>query len=97
MNQFILNIMIVYSIASIIYILSLFLIKSKSIKDILDDEQLEEYNKIKKKKIMIFIIGIVLGLCFIIIFDKKSISTEIKSSITNIKNIVEDVSDISVI
>ena len=46
---------------------------------------------------MIFIIGIVLGLCFIIIFDKKSISTEIKSSITNIKNIVEDVSDISVI
>ncbi len=96
MNQFILNIMIVYCIASVIYILSLFFYKSNKLKDILIDEQLEEYNKIKKQKIMIFIIGIVIGLCFIIIFDKISTDTVSKASIS-VKSIIEDVSDISVI
>jgi hypothetical protein len=98
MNQFVLNIMIVYSIASIIYLLSLFFMKSKKIKDILNNEQLEEYNKIRKQKIMIFIIGIVIGLCFIILFDNISkTETIINKSSVNMKNIVEDVSDISVI
>ncbi len=97
MNQFILNVMIVYSIASIIYLLSLFLYKSKNIKDILNDEQLDEYNKIKKQKIMIFIIGIVIGLCFIILFDNFSFKNTVSKTSTNIKNLVEDVSDISVI
>ncbi len=50
MNQFILNIMIVYSIASVIYLLSLFFYKSKKLKDILTDEQIDEYTKIKKQK-----------------------------------------------
>lgn len=102
MNQFILNIMIVYSIASIVYLLSLIFMKSTQIKDILYEDQLEEYNKIKKKKIMVFIIGVVLGLCFIIMFDKISVNTntDIKSSVVSIKkikNVVEDISDISVI
>jgi Na+/H+ antiporter NhaD/arsenite permease-like protein len=97
MNQFILNVMIVYSIASIIYILSLFLYKTKNIKDILNDEQLEEYNKIRKHKIMIFIIGIVIGLCVIILFDNFSSKNTISKISASIKNIVEDVSDISVI
>ncbi len=96
MNQFILNVMIVYSIASVIYLLSLFFYKFKKLDDILTDEQIEEYNKIKKHKIMIFIIGIVIGLCFIIIFDKIPADTISKESI-NVKSIVEDVSDISVI
>jgi Na+/H+ antiporter NhaD/arsenite permease-like protein len=96
MNQFILNVMIVYSIASIIYLLSLFFYKSKQIKDILTDEQIEEYKKIKKQKSMIFIIGVVIGLCIIIMFDKIP-STNISKASISIKSIVEDVSDISVI
>ena len=96
MNQFILNVMIVYSIASIIYLLSIFFYKSNKLKDILTEEQLDEYNKIKKQKTMIFIIGVVIGLCFIILFDKIPSDTISKASI-NVKSIVEDVSDISVI
>ncbi len=96
MNQFILNVMIVYSIASIIYLLSLFFYKTKKIQDILNDEQMEEYNKIKKQKMMIFIIGIVVGLCVIIMLDKTSSNNISKASI-QMKSIVEDVSDISVI
>ena len=97
MNQFILNVMIVYSIASIIYLLSLVLLKSKKIKDLLNDEQLEEYNKIRKQKIMVFIIGIVIGLCFIILFDNFFNKEAISKATISVKNIVEDVSDISVI
>ena len=96
MNQFILNVMIVYSIASIIYLLSTFFYKSNQLKDILTEEQLDEYNKIKKQKTMIFIIGVVIGLCFIILFDKIPSDTISKASIS-VKSIVEDVSDISVI
>ncbi len=96
MNQFILNVMIVYSIASVIYLLSLFFYKSKKLKDILTDEQIDEYTKIKKQKTMIFIIGVVIGLCFIIMFDKIPVDTISKASIS-VKSIVEDVSDISVI
>ena len=47
-------------------------------------------------KTMIFIIGVVIGLCFIILFDKIPSDTISKASI-NVKSIVEDVSDISVI
>ncbi len=96
MNQFILNVMIVYSIASVIYLLSLFFYKSKKLKDILTDEQIEEYNKLKKQKTMIFIIGVVIGLCVIIIFDKIPTETISKANIS-VKSIIEDVSDISVI
>ncbi len=96
MNQFILNVMIVYSIASVFYILSLFFYKSKKLEDILTDEQIEEYNKLKKQKTMIFIIGVVIGLCVIIIFDKIPTETISKANIS-VKSIIEDVSDISVI
>jgi formate hydrogenlyase subunit 3/multisubunit Na+/H+ antiporter MnhD subunit len=97
MNQFILNVMIVYTIASIIYLLSLFLLKSNKITDILNEEQMEEYSKIRKQKIMVFIIGIVIGLCFIILFDNFFNKEAISKATISVKNIVEDVSDISVI
>ena len=95
MNQFILNIMIVYSIASIIYLIYSLVSKSTKMSDILTEQQMEEYNKIKKQRTMVFIIGVVIGLCFIIVFDKTSIS--LPDTAIKMKHIVEDVSDISVI
>ena len=95
MNQFILNIMIVYSIASIVYLIYSLVSKSTKMSDILTEQQMEEYNKIKKRRTMVFIIGVVIGLCFIIVFDKTSIS--LPDTTIKMKLIVEDVSDISVI
>jgi hypothetical protein len=96
MNQFILNIMIVYCVASIIYILGLF-IKPSHLKDILTEDQVEEYNKIKKKRIMIFIIGVVIGLCIIIMIEPNSLTNNLSKLSINAKQMIEDVSDISVI
>jgi hypothetical protein len=100
MNQFILNIMKVYCIASLIYIIySLYLRfnKSEMVEDILkDNEDLKDkYIKIKKNRIMVFIIGIVIGLVILIISEPSSLSFQ--QIATNTKTIVEDVSDISVI
>lgn len=101
MNQFILNIMKVYCISSVIYILySLYLryTKAENIEDVLKDneELLNKYKKIKKNRIMVFIIGIVIGLVFLII-SEPSISTSIQQIANSTKSIVNDVSDISVI
>jgi hypothetical protein len=99
MNQFILYIMKVYCIASVIYVLYALYLKytdAETINDILkDDEELtNKYNKIKKNRIMVFIIGIVIGL-IILIISEPSIS--ISKLVSNNKSLVEDVSDISVI
>jgi hypothetical protein len=101
MNQFILNIMKVYCISSVIYILySLYLryTKAENIEDVLKDneELLIKYKKIKKNRIMVFIIGIVIGLVFLII-NEPSISSSIQQIANSTKSIVNDVSDISVI
>jgi hypothetical protein len=101
MNQFILNIMKVYCIASVIYIIySVYLkyTKAETIEDILKDneELLNKYNKIKKNKTMIFIIGVVIGLVILII-NEPSISSSIQQMTFSTKSIVNDVSDISVI
>jgi hypothetical protein len=96
MNKFILNIMIVYCVASIVYILGLF-IKPTNMKDFLTEEQLEEYNKIKKRRSMIFIIGIVVGLCIIIMIEPNSLTNNFNKLNINTKQMIEDVSDISVI
>ena len=103
MEQFILSIMKVYCIASfvyIIYILYLKYTKSENVNDILkDNEDLKEkYNKLKRNRIMVFIIGIVIGLVVIIMNEPPSIiSKSISSAAISTKSIVEDVSDISVI
>lgn len=99
MDQFILSIMKVYCIASfvyIIYILYLKLTKAENVNDILkDNEDLKErYNKLKRNRIMVFIIGIVIGLVIIVLNEPSS---NISSAIISAKSIVEDVSDISVI
>jgi hypothetical protein len=98
MNQFILNVMIVYCIASLVYILYLIFMKPEKISDFIynNQELKEKYNNIKKNRIMVFIIGIVIGLGVIIIFDKEQILDKTLSNI-NVKSIIEDVSDISVI
>ncbi len=99
MNQFILNIMKVYCIASIVYVIYAIYLKyteAETINDILkDDEELtNKYNKINKNRIMVFIIGIVIGL-IILIISEPSIS--ISKLVSHNKSLVEDVSDISVI
>lgn len=100
MNQFILNIMKVYCIASLVYIIySLFLRfnKSETVEDILknNEDLKDKYIKIKKNRIMVFIIGIVIGLVILIISEPSTLSFQ--QIATNTKTIVEDVSDISVI
>ncbi len=103
MNQFILNIMKVYCTASVIYIIYSFYLnftKAETVEDIIKDTDiLEKYNKIKKRRIMVFIFGILVGLAIIVVYDSDSVSLsdKISQSFTNIKSIVEDVSDISVI
>lgn len=99
MNQFILNIMKVYCIASVIYVLYALYLKytdAETINDILkDDEELtNKYNKINKNRIMVFIIGVVIGLIILIISEP---SLSISKFVSNNKSLVEDVSDISVI
>ena len=104
MNQFILNIMKVYCIASVVYIIYaiyLKLSKSENVNDILENNKdlKDKYNKIKKNRIMVFIIGVVIGLGVIIMNEPSSIniSKTISSAAMSTKSIVEDISDISVI
>ena len=54
-----------------------------------------KYNKIKKTRVMVFIIGIVIGLVYLII--NEPISINIPKLVSSTKSLVEDVSDISVI
>jgi hypothetical protein len=100
MNQFILNIMKVYCIASIVYIvytLYLRFTKAELLDELLkDNEDLKnKYNKIKKTRVMVFIMGIVIGLVYLIINEPNSIN--IPKLVSSTKSLVEDVSDISVI
>ena len=104
MNQFILNIMIVYCIASVVYIiyaLYLKLTKSENVDDILKDNKdlKEKFDKLKKNRIMVFIIGVIIGLGVIIMNEPivLNVSKTISSAAISTKSIVEDISDISVI
>ncbi len=104
MNQYILNIMKIYCIASVVYLIySLYLkiTNAYKVEDLFKDntDLLDKYNKIKRNRIMVFIIGIVIGLVILVINEPEtiSLSTKLTSSITNMKSIVDDVSDISVI
>ena len=104
MNQFILNIMMVYCIASVVYIiyaLYLKLTKSENVDDILKDNKdlKEKFDKLKKNRIMVFIIGVIIGLGVIIMNEPivLNVSKTISSAAMSTKSIVEDISDISVI
>jgi hypothetical protein len=71
--------------------------KSETIKDLLPDDKLEEYKKIKNKHMMVFIIGLLVGFVIVLVKDKKIINTVVNNKyIQSIKEI-SDVEDISVL
>ena len=75
MNQTLYSIMLVYCISSVIYLLYVIYVKYKNqsfeseLKD--NPELLKKYKDIKKTRTIIFIIGLLVGFCFIILFDNK--------------------------
>ena len=72
-------------------------IKDLLIKDLLPEEKLNEYKKIKNKHMMIFIIGLLLGFVIVLVKDKKIINTVINNKQLNSINNISDVDDISVL
>ncbi len=94
MNEILKGILIIYIISTIFY----FIYKKKTENDIntiilnLDEDNLNKYNKIKKTRTFVFIIGILVGLGLLLLTDTK----EIKKKICNI-NDINDISDINVI
>lgn len=90
MNQVIMNIMIVYSIASIVYVCYIVYLKVAHKESERTVEEVEKYNMVKKTRTTVFILGILCGLIFLIISEPYT--TVIKSSINTVSNI----SDISV-
>ncbi len=94
MNQIIVNIMIVYSIASIVYLIYIKILNKNTLEAVLvnNTELLEKYKQIKKERAMVFIIGIIIGLILLIFIANNDIK-EIND--TNI--VVSDVSDIRVL
>jgi hypothetical protein len=99
MNKFILGIIKVYVIASIVYIGYMIYLKIYK-KPIFSDELieypelLEKYNNEKKKRMTVFIIGVIIGLILLLLFDNIT-PTALKSK--NVHKIINDVSDIHVI
>ncbi len=98
MNKFILGIIKVYVIASIVYIgymIYLKIYKKPTFADELTEypELLEKYNSVKKTRITVFIIGVIIGLILLLLFDNI---TEVPANIKNTHKLVNDVSDIYV-
>jgi hypothetical protein len=91
MNQILRGILIIYVISTLFY----FIYKKytdnqiNKIIDNLDDEHKEAYNKINRYRILVFIIGIIIGLGILIFIEPDTI----KKTINN----VTDISDINVI
>lgn len=83
-----------------IYLLFLFYLKvtkAPTIKNLLSNEQLEEYNKIKNKHMMVFIIGLLFGFVIVLVKDKKIIETVVNNKQLSSINNISDVDDISVL
>ncbi len=98
MNKFILGIIKVYIIASIVYIgyiIYLKIYKKPTFKDELSEYPglLDKYNNVQKSRITIFIIGVIIGLILLLLFDNSSVATNIKKTHKKIN----DVSDIYVL
>jgi hypothetical protein len=97
MNQIILGFIKVYMTASLIYflyIIYLKLSKKPSFDFYLQNNEdlLNKYNKIKKHRSMVFILGVLIGLGVLVLTDDSKIDV-----ISNGKKIINDVSDIRVI
>ncbi len=75
MNYTVVNVGIVYCIASIVYLIYLIYCKltsKTSVDDIIancDNNVIENYSKLKRTRIMIFIIGLLVGLITIIVYE----------------------------
>jgi formate-dependent nitrite reductase membrane component NrfD len=99
MNSILLNIIIVYSVASFLYMIyiiyKMFFKKEQTISYLLKDneELLEKYKTIKKQHSMVFIISIIIGL-IILIFTEPD---KMKELIINNKFLINDIQDIKVI
>ncbi len=107
MNEIIISILKIYITASIVYFIYLIYLKitkSKTVDDLINEynEQtmINEYKKMKKKRIIVIILGILLGIAILILTENNSLD-----NIDNINNInkkinskiVSDISDINVI
>ncbi len=82
-----------------IFLIYLKLSNASTIKDLIPNEKLDEYNKIKSKHMMVFIIGLLLGFVIILIKDNKVIEAVINNKyVKSISSVsVSDVEDISVL
>ena len=110
MNQIIYNLMIVNSIATLVYIMYLFYNKLNNKDDSTldkDNDMYVHYKKQQRMRTTVFIIGILLGLIYLIIFESdypKIINNMLKNNSNNNSNIkhmssstsVSDVNDIYV-
>ncbi len=99
MNKFILGIIKVYVIASIVYIgymIYLKIYKKPTFEDELNEypELLDKYKNLKKSRITVFIIGVIIGLILLLLFDNQSSLTK---KIKNTHKMINDVSDIYVL
>ena len=97
MNQILLGIIKVYMTASLVYfvyIIYLKLSKKPSFDFYLQNNEdlLNKYNKVKKHRIMVFILGILIGLAVLMLTDNSKVEI-----INHGKQIINDVSDIKVI
>lgn len=97
MNQILLGIIKVYMTASLVYIVYIIYLKlsKKPSFDVYlqnNEELLNKYNQMKKHRMMIFILGILIGLGVLVLTDNTK-----NSIINNATKIVSDVSDIKVI
>jgi len=80
-----------------LFLIYLKITKAGNIKDLVPEDKLEEYKKIKNKHIMIFIIGLLVGFVIVLVKDKKIIETVINNKYVQSINNISDVEDISVL
>ena len=93
MNQIILNLMIINSIASIVYILyKIYISKNDDLVKLINTnkEISDKYNSRRRTSITFYILGALLGLIILILMDNDNKTIDIS------KKIVSDVSDIYV-
>lgn len=96
MNSLLLNVIIIYSIASLLYIIYIVYLKmfrkEQNITNLLKDNKnlLDEYTKIKKQHSTVFIICIIISLIILIFSEPNKL-------IVSSSSIINDINDIKVI
>jgi hypothetical protein len=80
-----------------LFLIYLKITKAGNIKDLVPEDKLEEYKKIKNKHMMVFIIGLLVGFVIVLVKDKKIIETVINNKYIQSINNISDVEDISVL